>query len=397
MRTEQYHWGSGHIKAPLSPACMTAIRFPFIRPDVPAVERWVHLLERAYRNRRFTNFGELSLELEGEMLRAWGSRDSCCVAVSSGTAAVALPLIARNVTGRVVIPAFTFAATLSAVRMAGAEPVLVDVSPNDWRVTASALDHAMRTTGSRAAVMLSPFGLRTDFSPHAALVAGRGGTLVIDSAAGLGVARDCVERHDHCFEAYSMHATKSFAVGEGGIVFGHRSTEIALRRAANFGLMPGSPRDLAGWGINAKLSELHAAVGVAAALGYGERLARRRALVSSYINALAPLGSLAMCTDPSAGAWQSFPLLLPSSDAAAQFSDAAASLGVETRRYYDPSLSILSDVERVGPCPASEDLARRMCCVPVYADTTEAEGEELVSIVRRAAEAALGVVHSACG
>ena len=376
------------------PAPMPEIRYPLIRPDVPAVADWLPRLELAYRARRFSNFGEISRELEATLLRAWGGPESCCVALSSGTAAVAVPLIAREVCGRVVVPAFTFAATLSAVRMAGAEPILVDVSPEGWHVTAPTLDQAIRLTGARAAVVTSPFGLRRDFTPHAALLADVGGTLVADSAAGLGVNRDCIERHAHCFEAYSMHATKSFAIGEGGLVFGHRSAEVPLRRAANFGLMPGNPSDLAGWGINGKLSELHAAVGLAAARQYGERLARKRALVRRYIDALAPFGCTSCCGDPSSGAWQSFPVLLPSGDASCRFADAAAALGMETRRYYHPSLSILPDVEQVGPCPVSEDLSKRMCCIPVYADASQDEMDEIVSIAAQAARVALGATAS---
>jgi dTDP-4-amino-4,6-dideoxygalactose transaminase len=54
---------------------------------------------------------------------------------------------------------------------------------------------------------------------------------------------------------------------------------------------------------------------------------------------------------------------------------------MEIRRYYAPSLSRLRDVPRLGECTVSEDLAGRMCCVPVYPDASDGEIDELVSIV----------------
>lgn len=368
----------------------TVIRFPFIRPDLPPIAAWAPILETAYAVGRFTNFGPLSRRLEAHFATTWGDAETVCVAASSGTAALAAPLIASGVTGRVILPAFTYPATLAAIRMAGAEPFLVDVDPADWRIAPDTLAAALRATGARAAVVLCPFGIRSDFRAHAAIVAAEGGVLVVDDAAGIGVDRRPVPIAPHTFEACSLHATKPFAVGEGGMIFAHRSREDALRRALNFGLDPASPADLRGWGINGKLSEMHAAVGLAAAAGFDDRLARRRSLVRRYIGTAARHPAVTVVGDPFAASWQFFPLLLPHADAAARFVAAAAARGMETRRYYVPALSARADVERLGPCPVAEDLAGRMCCVPVYATRTDEEGDEMVSIVAESLAAALG-------
>lgn len=373
----------------LSPAANVVIRFPFIRPDIPPIAEWAPFLAQMYESKQFSNFGPLSRQLEGLMASTWGGSESVCVAASSGTAALAAPLIARGVTGRVILPAFTFPATLAAIRMAGAEPFLVDVSPVDWRMSVDSLAQAMRATGGGSALVLCPFGLRSDYRAHASVVGHQGGLLVVDNAAGLGVSRRCLEDSPHYFEAYSLHATKPFGVGEGGVIFAHRSQEEGLRRALNFGLKPGSPTDLKGWGINGKLSELHAAVGLAVARCFEDRLARRRLLVSRYAAALVGFSGVAACTDPEAGAWQCFPLLLPDPEAAHRFTSAAEVCGMQTRRYYVPALSTLPDVDRLGPCPVAEDLAGRMCCVPVYSDAASPEVDELVAILEAALTDAL--------
>ena len=377
-------------RRPFPPAAWAVFQFPFIRPDVPPICAWTPILEEAYRAGRFSNFGPLSRRLEAVLAATWGGPDTACVAASSGTAALAAPLIAGRVSGRVILPAFTFPATLSAIRMAGAEPFLVDVAPTHWRMEADTLSRALDATGARAAVVLSPFGLRSNFAAHSDVLGRRGGMLVIDNASGLGVERQLVEAAPHCFEACSLHVTKPFAVGEGGVIFAHLSLEASLRRALNFGLSPTSPADLEGWGINGKLSELHAAVGLAAAVGYENRVARRRQLVRRYAAVTLAYPAVTAVTDPMAAAWQFFPLLMPDSTTAGRFITEAAARGMETRRYYVPALSTLDDVDRLGPCPVAEDLAGRMCCVPVYADATAEETEALAAVLAASLEAAIG-------
>lgn len=372
----------------MTPLVTDSFRFPFIRPDIPPIAEWAPILEEAYRAGRFSNFGPLATRLEVVLASEWGDAETVCVAMSSGTAAIAAPLIAGGVTGRVILPAFTFPATLAAIRMAGAEPFLVDVSRDDWRMPAELLERALAVVGGQSAVVLCPFGLRSDFRAHADIVAARGGLLVIDNAAGLGVMPRPAEAVPHCFQACSLHATKPFAVGEGGVVFAHRSRDEALRRAVNFGLTPGSPSDLRGWGINGKLSELHAAVGLAAACRLPTRLPTRRGLAARYAATAASFERVVVCSDPSAGTWQFFPVLLPDADSASRFIEAAAGRGMETRRYYVPALSTLPDVDRLGPCPVAEDLASRMCCAPIYADASAVEVEELDGIFEAALAAA---------
>ena len=130
----------------------SAPRFPAIRPEVPSLTRWGRHMERAEASNWFTNFGELSQELEGELLSRWGFPGSAVVCTNNGTSAIAGPLIAENIVGPVLLPAFTFPATLSAVKMAGGQPKLLDVSAEDWLVDAKELDKRLkrdRCAGSR--------------------------------------------------------------------------------------------------------------------------------------------------------------------------------------------------------------------------------------------------------
>ena len=360
------------------------MRFPVIRPAMPSAERWAELLAESYAANRFSNSGPLAQRLEARLVAAWGAECSACVLVSSGTAAIAAPLIAEGVRGPVLLPAFTFPATLAAIRMAGAEPLLMDVCPRTWTTDAATLDAAFAVSGASAAVVLRPFGLRTDLDDHAEVAERHGAVLVIDDAAGLGVDRDVPEMNPRVFEAYSLHATKPFGIGEGGAVFAHREAEERLRRAINFGLPnPDATREPT-WGINGKMAEFQAAVGLAVADGFAAQLARRRVLAARYAAVVAAFPAVACRTEVGDGAWQFFPLLLPDASAADRFEVETRDRGMEIRRYYAPSLSRYRDVPRVTACPVSENLAGRMCCVPVYPDSSDGEIDEMSSIVEAA-------------
>jgi dTDP-4-amino-4,6-dideoxygalactose transaminase len=363
------------------------VRFPIIRPELPPISAWAPILEEAYQANRFTNFGALSRRLEAELAARWATPSMRCVVASSATAALAAPLIIAGITGDVLVPAFTFPATASAVRMAGATPLLVDVSEDGWHVSADAFAEALDVTGSSAAILVAPFGLRTDFSRHSEIAASRGVTLIVDNAAGLGASKSDASAYAGLFEVFSLHATKPFGIGEGGAIFAAEIHEAALRSALNFGL-PSLERGGPGpaWGINGKLSEFHAAVGLAVSQDFERRLALRRAMAAEYVEAFRTVPNIISPRDASASSWQLFPVLLHSERRVEAFAQLALQMGLETRRYYKPALSRLPDLTRLHPCPVSEDLAARMICLPIYS-THQNERTEVVSLGRDALEA----------
>jgi dTDP-4-amino-4,6-dideoxygalactose transaminase len=363
----------------------SAYRFPAIRPEIPVMSRWSRHVERAEARNWFTNFGELSLQLERAFLSRWGFSGSAVVCTNNGTSAIAAPLIAENIAGPVLLPAFTFPATFSAVRMAGGQPRLLDVSLKDWLVDANELDRRLEETKARAAVLVSPFGLSCDYSRHVRVAAAHQAVLVIDSAAGLGLERDDVESGGHVYEAYSMHATKPFGVGEGGTIFCAEGAEARIRSALNFGLPTRFGGEVSAWGINGKISEVHAAIGLTVLESFEARLTRRRELAGRYITRLTGVADVEFPQDPHRSTWQVFPVLMPTASAASALVESAEELGMEVRRYYRPSLTHWFND---APCPNSDSLADRMICFPIYS-CDDALAVEMADVVEEAITLAL--------
>src|SRR5690242_5468700 len=141
-------------------------RFPLIRPAVPEPESWLPFLRESYEHQWFSNFGPAADRLERALAEAFGEPGDVFVLTSSATSGLAACLIAAGVVGPVLVPAFTFPATFAAVRMAGAEPVLVDVDATTWSCDPDGLRRALKQTGARAAILVAPFGISQDFAAH---------------------------------------------------------------------------------------------------------------------------------------------------------------------------------------------------------------------------------------
>jgi dTDP-4-amino-4,6-dideoxygalactose transaminase len=344
-----------------------AYRYRLVQPDLPPPEDYLPLLRQMHQSGWYSNFGPLATTFERGLLERFGSAGETCVTCCNATAGLSAALLASGRLGRVLIPAFTFAASLGAVRAAGMTPVVVDVDATSWVLNRELLVAALDATGATAVMLVAPFGMRRDWRAEIEVCGSRGAAVVIDDAGGLGVPRATPVQQD-VFEIYSMHATKPFAVGEGGAIFSHAGNDAALRGALNFAL---ASSEAPAWGFNGKMSELHAAVGLAQLTRIADLVERRQAFAALYREGLFGHSNLQVPQDTRAAPWQGFPVLLPHAQAAESFIADAAECGIEIRRYYRPSLSRWPEAEQYGPCPVSEDLADRMCVLPVRALTAQ--------------------------
>jgi dTDP-4-amino-4,6-dideoxygalactose transaminase len=288
-------------------------RFPVVRPDMPEPADWLPYLRDSYARRWYTNFGPAATRFEAALTAQFGETDDAFVAASSATSALAACFIAEGVRGTVLVPAFTFPASAAAVQMAGAEPALVDVDPASWACDIASLERGLDRTGAAAAMLVAPFGITQDFSRHVALCEARGVVAVVDNAAGLGGGgRARRALRGTAYEVYSLHATKPFALGEGGAIQCPEGRADQVRSALNFGL-PWSADRPGGRGINGKMPEVSAAVGMAVLADYADTLVARRRQARRYIEMMARLRGVTVHRGLGGLPWQVFPCLMPDS------------------------------------------------------------------------------------
>jgi len=273
--------------------------------------------------------------------------------------------------------------------MAGATPLVIDVQRDTWIPEAGALDDALRRTGAAAAMLVNPFGLKRNFRPLIDVCRRHGAFALVDNAAGFGIAREGVETARDVMEVYSMHATKPFAIGEGGIIFAHADHDQSLRSAINFALHSYTRPEGPTWGVNGKLSEFHSAIGLAQLVQFPSQLERRRRFVARYFEHLGTIRGLAYPTDMLLSPWQYLPLVLADPQAVERFVKYSEDKGMEIRRYYRPSLSLWPGVECAHPCANSEWLSEHACCLPVYGDASTGEQDEMLDVAISSLQRAL--------
>lgn len=199
---------------------------PLLVPDMPSPETLMPWLERMHSARHYSNFGPLVRELESEFARRFDMPLDSLTTVSNATLGLELVLQALELApkSRVLLPAFTFVATATAVIRAGHVPVLADVDPESWMLTPDIARAACADTRVDAVLPVATFGMPHDMQAWQRFEESTGLPVVIDAAAAYG--SQWLQKAQGTL-VFSLHTTKSLPAGEGGLVV---STRPAWRR-----------------------------------------------------------------------------------------------------------------------------------------------------------------------
>ncbi|GAB4292158.1 MAG: DegT/DnrJ/EryC1/StrS family aminotransferase [Myxococcota bacterium] len=265
--------------------------------------------------------GEKVAKFENHLARFIGVKE--VVAVSSGTAALHLSALALGIGNgdAVIVPAFTFPATANAFEVAGAVTILADVHMANYCLTPISVSGAIKNWRGRerlkAIVLVHEFGYPALVDEIKAIADKYGLLLVEDAACALGSRSDF--RHVGSFGAvgcFSFHPRKALTTGEGGaVVTDNSALAEKLRRLRNHGINweGESGMDFSEAGLNYRMTEFQAALGLAQACGFQKVLKKRRALAELYFEHLGPLekeGILTLPEDNEGHSWQTFMVTL---------------------------------------------------------------------------------------
>ncbi len=255
---------------------MTAFEkpIPLSLPLTPTPMEYAEIAARAFNTGVLTNHGPLCEMLEEQLSERLAPLAMC----GNGTIAITLALKALKVRGEVITSAFTFPATLQAIELAGLTPVLADVDPDSMLITPQTV--ARKLSSQTGAILpVHVFGRLCDSEGFAKLAAEKGLKLIYDGAHAfdLPIFGDAT--------TYSFHATKLFHTAEGGAAAFPASAEalVSARRLRSFGM---SGEVVVESGMNAKLSELHAALGLWTLSRVEEERRKRRSVAAAYISIL---------------------------------------------------------------------------------------------------------------
>jgi dTDP-4-amino-4,6-dideoxygalactose transaminase len=370
---------------------------PFFRPAKPPLDRVAARLAPSYERGVLTN-GPLVRQFEAETADRLGVPH--VVAVASCTAGLMLVFdaLARQGTA-VVMPSFTFSATAHAARWAGAVPRFAECDVRSCQLDVD--DAARRLDGASLLVGTHVFGAPCAPEDVEKLGLSAGVPVVFDAAHGFGAT--CDGRPLGTFgdaEVFSLSPTKPMTSGEGGLIALH-DDDLAAR--VRLGVDYGNPGDYDTRfaGLNARMSELHAAVGLESLVELDDHLATRRALADAYRKALAGVpGIIPQEVDSrDASTYKDFTVIVDETAFGLERDELAAALeaeGVGTRPYFYPPVHRQQAYADLGPVdlPATEWVSARVISLPLWRDMPPSAITTIAEVLAQLADRA-GEVRSA--
>lgn len=357
------------------------IRIPFLKPNLVRSESYKAYLDSIDQSNIYSNFGPLNSLFERRIIDEWFDGTGAATTVANAT----LGLIAaisdsKRTQGRyALMPSFTFAATPLAAMWCGLEPYFVDIREGNLCVDADLLRETVEKLGDDVAVVVpyAAFGTHFDLSVYRSLQEG-GIPVVVDAAASFGTRgpRGQFGKEFPGAVIFSFHATKTFGIGEGGMVYSNASGLVdQVRRLSNFGFS--EERVSVAMGLNAKLSEYAAAVGLATLDVFREKVSRRREIHGWYLKLLQDSGLFDRGWEvqefEGEVPFQFMTVLCPEGQLNTRYMARLSQSNIESRAYFAPSCHQQPRFESAAgtTMTVTERISRRIISLPTWDEITE--------------------------
>lgn len=356
------------------------------RPQLPDRERLYAYLDGICQRQWFANDGQLVRELTDRLEQYLGVENLLLVA--NGTLALQIAYRAVSLTppiqggsNHVVTSPFSFIATASSLKWEGMQPRFVDIDLNTWCMDPKKLEAAI-TQETRGIVPVHVFGNACDVDAIEEIARKHDLPVVYDASHAFGVRYGEKSLLDHGDAAtLSFHATKLFHTGEGGaIVFKRRENLDRARRHINFGIT--GPECVEQLGINAKMSEMQAALGLCVLDEMESHMESRRHIWNRYNEALQGSIQTQTLNEPLDYNYSYFPAAFQNAEQMTKIDSALKANDILARRYFAPSLDTLECLDDTRAQPLSRDLAGRILCLPIYASLQHAEQAKVISVIQ---------------
>jgi dTDP-4-amino-4,6-dideoxygalactose transaminase len=354
---------------------------PVLRPKLPSADRIGPYLARMDRSRWYSNFGPLVCEFEERLASHFNIDDGTIATVANGTLGLVAAIMAQGAPPGTlcVVPAWTFVASVNAVVLAGLTPYFVDVDASTWALEPNDVEERIADApGPVGAVMVvAPFGQPIEYAAWDDFTRRTGLPVVIDAAAAFDTLRVCENPI-----VVSLHATKILGTGEGGFVASRNKSVIQnIRQRSNFGF--DRHRNCVVAALNAKLSEYHAAVGLASLDAWNNTREEWMSVASAYRRAAAKSNGVNLQLG-FGETWVSSTCIVSVEERVhANALRALAAVEIQTRLWWgngahrQPATAVF----RGADLPVTESLARSAIGVPLYRDLQVDQVQRIVTTI----------------
>jgi len=354
---------------------------PVTKPFLPPKEEYIGYLEGIWKREWLTNMGPLASQLEMELKHYLDVQH--LLYVTNGTVAIQMAIKALGLQGEVITTPFSFVATTSSIVWEGCTPVFVDIDSKSLNIDASLIEAAI-TENTSAILATHVYGNPCDVEEIDRIAKKHNLKVIYDAAHAFGVqinGKSIFEFGD--ISTCSLHATKLYHSVEGGLII-TKDSELLKKLASirNFGIS--GYDSFSELGLNGKNSEFHAAMGLSN-LKYIEQISsKRKSVIKRYDDKLQSLKvSRPVWHEMSENNASYYAVVFDSEELMLRCKEQLQLNEIGTRRYFYPSLASALPYLQPSAFEVTDDIAKRVLCLPLYYDLTMEEVDLICRLLLR--------------
>lgn len=344
----------------------------------PPIEDYQKHVQRIWENQWLTNNGELYQELTKKLQDYLGV--NYIIPMTNGTLPIQIALNAFANQGEVITTPFSYVATTASIVWEKCTPVFVDIHPDYLTIDETKIEAAI-TDKTTAILATHVYGNPCAVEEIEVIAKKYNLKVIYDAAHCFGVTYKGQSLFNYGdVSTCSFHATKLFHTGEGGALFCQdEATRQKMWYRHNFG--HDGPEKYHGLGMNAKMSELQAAMGLSV-LPYMEHIMTERKRVCKYYDAHLDFTLLSKLQLREGTDWNYsyYPMIFKTEKELLNVKTRLEEENINPRRYFYPSLEDLPYIHS-STCPIARDMAQRVLCLPIYDSLREESLRRITSII----------------
>ncbi|MNO96321.1 dTDP-4-amino-4,6-dideoxy-D-glucose transaminase [compost metagenome] len=342
------------------------------QPYLPPLEEFIPYLQQIWDNKILTNGGPMHQQLEEALCDYLGVEHIALF--NNGTIALLTALQALRVTGEVITTPYSFVATTHSLLWNGIKPVFVDIDPQTLNLDPTKIEAAI-TPQTTAIMPVHCYGNPCDVESIQKIADNYNLRVIYDAAHAFGVkdASGSILRHGD-LSVLSFHATKVFNTFEGGaIVCPDAKTKQRINNLKNFGIV--DEVTVVAPGINGKMSEINASLGLLQLQHIDHVLIRRREIDQTYREQLKAIKGIRLIEEAGqkVANYSYFPILIEADYPLSrdELYHKLKEKNIFTRRYFYPLISEFPMYRGMPSAqhnnlPVANEIAEKVLCLPIY-------------------------------
>lgn len=359
------------------------------QPSLPPLEEFIPYLQQIWNNKWLTNNGPFHQQLEKELCEYLGVKYISLF--SNGTLALITALQALHITGEVITTPYSFVATTHSLWWNNIKPVFIDIEPETFNLDPDKIEAAI-TPKTTAIMPVHVYGNPCDVLKIKKIADAHGLKVIYDAAHAFGVTinnNSVLNFGD--LSVMSFHATKVYNTFEGGaIICRDKTTKEQIDNLKNFGFI--DETTVSSPGINAKMNEMQAAMGLLQLKYIDKNIAKRKHIAEVYRGKLTGVEGITFLRDVPGvkHCYPYFPILVDKEKFGKTRDELYEELkenNIFGRRYFYPLISQFPmygglDSAQPGKMPVAEKIAEQVICLPIYPDLSVDDVNKICKLIK---------------